>query len=242
MAAAVGMFGGGLLNSVEVSGASTFESPPTTSFLNLVHRKFIELVRALYGHLQFPLFSLSLHMVFGDGRSSSSRMHAQPIANTDDDHVDNLMMISNHASGFVEWIQSRFPTLLRTMMIFSQLRVGQMTSLTVDLGIGFVTSLSSTMRITIPCLTMAMTNSPSAQGPQPPPPNGPFDFRPIPKGTTWASVFGSMTETHDRSDIMTDSSSTMGSHADLDDCEEPADLVDWRPPPLGASFSDLMRR
>lgn len=130
--------------------SSTFECLPTRSFLDLVHRKFCELVVLLCSRLEYPLFTLSLHMNFGHGMTSSSQMAAEPNHpwSARREHVGHTYT-SQHMTDFVQWLHGRFHSLVLVMVQQRFLQHGRMVSIAIDMGIGFVASFTGTFRVTV---------------------------------------------------------------------------------------------
>lgn len=173
--------------------SSSFDFPPTTSFLDLVYTKFVELALLLCGGLEVPVFSLSLHMNFGEGMTSSSTMSAEPFARwPTNNRTTGHTNISREVSNFFHWLQHRFLSLLLVMVQHRLIGHGRRVSMCVDMSVGFVSAVNTTMRVTI---DTPMWTPPSSGGLPLNGGNGDDMFRPIPRGMTWANFWA--TAVHD---------------------------------------------
>ena len=133
--------------------SSTFECLPTRSFLVFSPPKVLWASVAL----QSPwvsivqLFTLSLHMNFGHGMTSSSQMAAEPNHpwSARREHAGHTYT-SQHMTDFVQWLHGRF-SFSRSCdgaATFSP-TWGRMVSIAIDMGIGFVASFTGTFRVTV---------------------------------------------------------------------------------------------
>ena len=201
--------------------SSSFDFPPTTSFLDLVYTKFVAFSLLLCGGLEIPAFSLSLHMNFGEGMTSSSTMSAEPFARwPTNNRTTGHTNISREVSNFVHWLQDRFLSLLLVMVQHRLIGRGRRVSLCVDMSAGFVSAVNTTMRVTI---DTPFWTPPTSCGLPPNGGNGDGMFRPIPRGMTWANFWA--TALHDdTSESMSEAESSTPSNP------EGANMsIEWQP-------------
>ena len=101
---------------------------------------------------------------------------------------------SRQMSDFVHWLQDRFLSLLLVMVQHRLICHGRRVSLCVDMSVGFITAVNTTMRVTIDTPMWWTPRTPGGL-----PMNGGNSdngmFRPIPRGMTWANFWA--TSLHD---------------------------------------------
>ena len=235
-----------------MNSSSTFESPPTTSFLSLVHKKFMEVVTLLCLQVEIPSFCLTLHINFGEGRTISATMSAEPLSRlSPPDFQPGRICLTFHLSSFFHWVHGRFQSLLYTMAHFGMVQYGQSISLVLDMSIGFVASMTNTFRITLTRpihLGMDGTNdgheAPGARGATDVAGGGSITiplFIPIPRGTDLTHFWGPMGNHGDVTNSQTSHPEMSSSESESDSQMYPDSNAswapDWQPIRPGQSFN-----
>ena len=220
-----------LSHQTENHMSSTFESLPTRSFLDLVYRKFCVLVVLLGNRLEYPLFTLSLHMNFGHGMTSSSQMSAEPTSpwSARPEHVGHTYT-SQHMTDFVQWLHGRFHSLVLVMVQQRFLQHGRTVSIAIDMGIGFVVSFTGTFRVTVdsplwsPAGNNVRFNGAGGTGGGAMLSAHPM-FHPIPTGMTWSRFCRNRAGLGGESQTSSEDDMSNTSNDENDDLM----AIDWQP-------------
>lgn len=233
-----------------VNSSSTFESPPTTSFLRLIHKKFTELVTLLCLQVEIPSFFLALHIDLGEGRTTSAKFSAEHLSHFPSEFPPGRISLTFHLSSFFHWVHGRFQTLLYTMAHFGMVQYGQNISLVLDMSIGFVTSMTNTFRITLTRpIHLGMDgnddghDAPGARGATDVAGGGPITiplFIPIPRGTDLTHFWGPRGNNDDETDSRSHqqmSSSESESDSEMYPGSHEAWAPDWQPIRPGQTFN-----
>ena len=226
-----------------VQTSSTFDFPPTTSFIDLVYRKFQELAMLLSGQVRLPYFHFVIFMNFGEGMSSSSTMSAEPLAPPADDAQQSAghASVSCNMGTFICWVQDRFQQLLRVMLHHQLISHGRRVSLCVELACGYVSTIKSTVALTVeaPRFSLAVPHQINLVGgfggASLEVASGGTHFQPIPRGMSWAT-FWSLNGNGDDS-----SSNGSSMNSEPEENGEDGSMIEYHQVPTQQAINDFFR-